>query len=67
MTRKILPMGLNVQTLLKIVITGRLLQLVKPLQEKHISGNHINFLLFLKKLRNIFAISIWPASNFLAN
>ena len=33
MTRIFLPMGLNVQTLLKIVITGRLLQLAKTLQE----------------------------------
>ena len=33
MTRIFLPMGLNVQTSLKIVITGRLLQLAKTLQE----------------------------------
>ena len=33
MTRKVLPIGLNFQALLKIVITGRLLQLVKPLHD----------------------------------
>ena len=35
MTRKVLPMGLNVQTLLKIVITGRLLQLAEPLKKTY--------------------------------
>ena len=33
MTRNVLPMGLNFQALLKIVITGRLLQLEKPLHD----------------------------------